>query len=142
MDSRNGTYVNGQRITGAHPLQPGDTIVVGNTELVYQVGSRDTPLQPGARLSVVQGTCQPPSLDLRGKAAYVIGRESSNDILIAGDALVSRRHAQLRAVPGGHEIEDLGSVNGLFVNGQRVPRAALRSGDRIRIGTTELLYQA
>ncbi len=141
-DSRNGTYVNGRRIVGPHVLQPGDTIVVGNTELVYQPGWRDTPPQPGALLAVVQGSSRPSSLDLRGRSVVVIGRGTLNDIVIAGDAMVSRRHAQMRAVAGGHEIEDLGSANGLFVNEHRVARATLRSGDRIRLGATEFLYQA
>ena len=70
-----------------------------------------------------------------------IGRDPTNDMVITADPQISRQHAQVRAVAGGYEIIDMGSANGLFVNGQRVPRAVLRPGDRIRVGNTECAYQ-
>jgi pSer/pThr/pTyr-binding forkhead associated (FHA) protein len=47
---------------------------------------------------------------------------------------VSRRHALLRRDGAGHRIEDLGSTNGVYVNGLRVRRAELVAGDRLQIG--------
>jgi len=63
-----------------------------------------------------------------------IGRESSNEISI-NDAEVSRRHARLTFQGGKFVLEDLGSTNGTFVNGQRLsgPRV-LKSGEVVSLG--------
>ena len=64
------------------------------------------------------------------------GRGLDNDVVL--DSLsVSREHARLLQADGLY-IEDLGSRNGTFVNGQRVQRARVRPGDRVRLGATEL----
>lgn len=63
-----------------------------------------------------------------------IGRESSNEIAV-NDAEVSRRHARLTFQGGKYVLEDMGSTNGTFVNGQRLtgPRV-LKSGEVISLG--------
>ncbi|HEX4109937.1 MAG TPA: FHA domain-containing protein [Solirubrobacteraceae bacterium] len=67
----------------------------------------------------------------------VIGRENVD--LILDDDELSRRHAALRVVGEELVIEDLGSLNGTFVNGQRISAAtSLHSEDTIRLGTTQL----
>jgi pSer/pThr/pTyr-binding forkhead associated (FHA) protein len=58
---------------------------------------------------------------------------------------VSRRHAKIVGVRGYHTIEDLGSSNGLFLNGEFLatgPSRELRSGDQIKIGDVDLTYEA
>ncbi|MDD7937639.1 ATP-binding cassette domain-containing protein [Actinomycetospora lutea] len=67
-----------------------------------------------------------------------IGRETDNDVVVS-DLLVSRHHAELRAVDGadgagGWELIDLGSPNGTYVDGQRIRRVALRPGMLVGIG--------
>jgi hypothetical protein len=69
----------------------------------------------------------------------VIGRSRDCDIQLA-DANVSRRHAELRQEGASYWIVDLGSTNGLEVNGKRVKRAKLRSGDTITLGSTDLRF--
>ncbi len=73
----------------------------------------------------------------------VIGRDSSSNIAI-NDAEVSRKHARLNFQGGKYVIEDLGSTNGTFVNGQRLSAAAvLKSGDVVSLGEQiVLLYEA
>lgn len=66
----------------------------------------------------------------------MMGRDVTNDIVI-GDAEMSRQHARLTRTPGGYVIEDLGSTNGSFVNGERLmaPRV-LNPGDLVGMGET------
>jgi Protein of unknown function (DUF3662)/FHA domain len=71
--------------------------------------------------------------------SVVLGRSRDADIRL-GDVNVSRRHAELRQEGATYWIVDLGSTNGLEVNGKQVDRARLRDGDRITIGTTEVVF--
>jgi pSer/pThr/pTyr-binding forkhead associated (FHA) protein len=71
----------------------------------------------------------------------VIGRDSSADIALTADSKASRTHARLVADGAGYAIEDAGSTNGTFVNGQRVTRQPLAVGDTIIIGTTSLRFE-
>ena len=70
----------------------------------------------------------------------VIGRSRDCEIQLA-DANVSRRHAELRQEGASYWIVDLGSTNGMEVNGKRVKRAKLRDGDTITLGSTELTFE-
>ena len=80
---------------------------------------------------------QPPGL--------VIGRGSDADLRI-NDPGISRRHAQIRVTAAGPQVQidivDLGSTNGIVVNGQRVQQAVLQEGTRIEIGSTRMLVHA
>ena len=80
---------------------------------------------------------QPPGL--------VIGRGTEADLRI-NDPGISRRHAQIRVNTAGPQVQidivDLGSTNGIMVNGQRVQQAALQEGSRIEIGSTRMLVHA
>jgi hypothetical protein len=68
------------------------------------------------------------------KHTQTIGRNLANDITIPESSL-SRQHARIRATPYGFVIEDLGSTNGTFVNGQRVTGSTpLRPGDTLQLG--------
>jgi hypothetical protein len=69
----------------------------------------------------------------------VIGRSRDCDVQLA-DANVSRRHAELRQEGTSFWIVDLGSTNGIEVNGKRVKRAKLRSGDTITLGSTDVRF--
>lgn len=71
---------------------------------------------------------------------YVIGRQEGCEIHI--DNLgVSRNHARLMREDDGYRVEDLGSSNGTYVNGQQVQRQALADGDVITLGKFEVIYQ-
>lgn len=64
----------------------------------------------------------------------VIGRSSELDMVLVED-MVSRRHARITTYNGEIYIEDFGSTNGSFVNGEKITKARLKEGDRILIGT-------
>jgi FhaA, N-terminal domain/FHA domain len=70
----------------------------------------------------------------------VIGRSRDCDIQL-NDANVSRRHAELRQEGASYWVVDLGSTNGMEVNGKRVKRAKLRDGDTITLGSTEITFE-
>ena len=69
-----------------------------------------------------------------------MGRSSDNDIHLS-DSLVSRKHARIELQGGTYTIVDLDSANGTFVNGQRIRQHALRSGDEIRMGNSQLCFR-
>jgi pSer/pThr/pTyr-binding forkhead associated (FHA) protein len=82
-------------------------------------------------LVVTEGPLAGRRVDLDGE--LVIGREDAG--LTIDDEELSRRHAILRALPDGVEIEDLGSRNGTFVNGRRIDAATrLAGGDSLKLG--------
>lgn len=69
------------------------------------------------------------------------GRHPDSDIFL-DDVTVSRRHAEFRAEDGGHRLVDLNSLNGTFVNHDRVDEILLRSGMHVQIGKYRLTYYA
>jgi hypothetical protein len=70
----------------------------------------------------------------------VVGRSRRCDIIV-DDANVSRQHAEIRRQADGYLVRDLDSTNGLRVNRREVKQAVLQHGDRIEMGTTELLFE-
>jgi hypothetical protein len=70
----------------------------------------------------------------------VMGRSRECDITL-DDANVSRRHAEVRLKDGAWWIVDLGSTNGIEVNGERVDKARLADKDRIVLGRTEVVFE-
>ena len=75
-----------------------------------------------------------------GGNRVVVGRSREADIVLA-DPNVSRRHAELRRDESGWQVVDLGSTNGIKVNGRRVDQAGLSPGDQITIGVTDLTFE-
>jgi hypothetical protein len=74
------------------------------------------------------------------KPRIVLGRSHDCDIPLS-DPNVSRRHAELRQEGTAYWIVDLESTNGTEVNGERTTRARLEHGDRITLGSTELVFE-
>ena len=72
-------------------------------------------------------------------ATIQIGRHPDSDIFL-DDITVSRRHAEIRRGDQGFELHDVGSLNGTYVNRERVEEADLRSGDEIQIGKFKLVF--
>jgi len=71
---------------------------------------------------------------------FVIGRSRECD-LVLDDPNVSRRHAELRRAEGGWAVHDLGSTNGIKVNGHRSREARLSPGDEITLGVSRLKFE-
>lgn len=71
--------------------------------------------------------------------ATVIGRHPESDIFL-DDVTVSRRHVEIRRGDDGFSLHDVGSLNGTYVNRERVEEAALASGDEIQVGKFKLVF--
>jgi pSer/pThr/pTyr-binding forkhead associated (FHA) protein len=71
--------------------------------------------------------------------SMTIGRSPDCEVFL-DDVTVSRRHAALVKASGGWTIEDLGSLNGTYVNRRRVERAHLADGDEVQIGKYRLTF--
>ncbi|MCX8039016.1 MAG: serine/threonine-protein kinase [Planctomycetota bacterium] len=83
------------------------------------------------------------AIDLEpGPAGVIIGRLAEHAEIVIPDAQVSRAHCRLRPSEEGWVVEDLGSRNGTWLNGQRVQRAVVMPGDRLRIGSCVLHLEA
>ncbi len=94
------------------------------------------------RLIVRRGP-QPNQIYDLNKGIITVGRDITNDIVI-NDPEVSRHHCRLTQGGGGYTIEDLGSTNGTFLNGQRLTGARpLSHGDMLGLGeTVTLAYES
>ncbi len=90
--------------------------------------------EPRARLNVAG---KPYELS---RDVVVLGRSRECDITL-DDTNVSRRHAEIRRENGSWWIVDLGSTNGVEVNGKRIDRAQLEHDDRILLGRTEVTFE-
>ncbi|MEX2980517.1 FHA domain-containing protein [Streptomyces sp. C36] len=137
--STNGTYTEGHRIRSLE-VHPGSVVRFGNPAdgpAAVVTGVRPHPADRPSSVSHPSATGtfrQPTSVRPLPERTVRIGRGTDND-LIVDDLVVSRRHAELRALPGGgHEIVDLGSHNGTYLNGVRVQRSPLGPGDIVGIG--------
>jgi len=69
----------------------------------------------------------------------VVGRHPDSDIFL-DDITVSRRHAEIRRGSNGFELHDVGSLNGTYVNRDRLEVGPLHSGDEIQIGKFKLVF--
>ena len=98
------------------------------------------PPRPGARsyvLRFISGKYQGGEFPIAPDKQILIGRSSDLDMVLVED-MVSRKHARIAMQTDQIWIEDLGSTNGTFVNGEKIKRARLKEGDRVLIGTSIL----
>lgn len=157
LGSYNGCSVNGKRVTEQAPLAHGDLLQLGDyrLELVDEDTARTdilskTATAPGRpfsqtvrelpdRLVMVIGPAVGVPFPLMQKR-IIIGRGEECDLPI-NDTSVSRVHAEIRVVDTGrYEIVDLGSSNGVRVNGAELKRALLDAGDVIELGDVQLKF--
>jgi transcriptional regulator with GAF, ATPase, and Fis domain len=94
----------------------------------------------GAVIRVIGAEATPPSFCL-GAGTCVVGSAAPADIVIA-EPTVSRKHAELKLVPEGIALKDLGSRNGTFYLGQRVEKMVLGLGARVEVGAATLALEA
>ncbi len=88
-------------------------------------------------LRFISGKYQGSEVPLQDTNEIVVGRASDVAIVLV-EEMVSRRHARFVISDSEVAVEDLGSTNGTFVNGEKIQRSTLKEGDRVLIGTSIL----
>jgi pSer/pThr/pTyr-binding forkhead associated (FHA) protein len=88
-------------------------------------------------LRFISGKYQGGEFPVVPEKQILVGRSSDLDMVLVED-MVSRKHAKIAMQADQIWIEDLGSTNGTFVNGEKIKRARLKEGDRVLIGTSIL----
>jgi pSer/pThr/pTyr-binding forkhead associated (FHA) protein len=74
-------------------------------------------------------------------AGGTVGRSGECDVVLE-DAGISRRHAEIRGAEGGWTITDLGSTNGVLLNGSQVRGTQpLNAGDQLELGSTRIVFE-
>jgi pSer/pThr/pTyr-binding forkhead associated (FHA) protein len=148
LESTNGTFVNGQRITGTGWLLSGRSVVeLGDSITLEYLPSEIEPVKTGGAtkmlraiaeipyyLVIEQRSTPQPDIYLLDRLEISMGREVDNDIVLL-EPEVSRHHLRLILTEDGYAIEDLNTMNGTHLNDKRLTQErALRQGDVIKIG--------
>ena len=121
----------------AEPSQgeEGHTMVYSTSDRISEPLREPDPRRAAARLRI-EGRSE-----LLGSAGATLGRSRDADIVL-DDANVSRKHAEVRPSGGSWIVRDLGSTNGVKVNGRRIQGAqSLKRGDVIELGTSRATFE-
>jgi hypothetical protein len=95
---------------------------------------------PVPRIEFLTGPLAGQTVNL-SEEVTTVGSVAGNHIVLA-DPAVSRKHVGFHRGPdGGYEVADLGSTNGVYCNGHRMPKKSLVSGDIVRVGNTEMVFK-
>jgi ABC transport system ATP-binding/permease protein len=150
LDSYNGVLINGQRVQGEADISVGDQIQLGDYTILVEEEVQKVPVpepmpaasrRPAVPARLVMLTQPSPGAEfaLPVDRDARLGRSEEVDCPI-NHRSVSREHAQIRRDADGYVIEDLGSANGVTVNGRAVKDKPLRSGDIIELGQVVFRY--
>lgn len=157
-DPSNPVTLNGKVVQGVMALRNGDQLGVGSVQARYAVVEKASSVptagpDPDADSGATRLRMAVPKYVLRGVSgpafgktypvptALVIGRSEECNISIPSEE-ISRRHAQVKPTQDGLAVEDLGSSNGTFINGQRVQHGLLKPGDELRLDAIRFLLVA
>jgi FHA domain len=98
--------------------------------------------RPGRLVVIESPALRAGEVRMLDSAPLTLGRGFGNDVSLDRDEYVSTRHARIEPRRDGFWIQDVGSTNGTFVNGDRLTQPhRLQPGDLIRIGETDLRFE-
>ena len=139
----------GHRLVGAErPVESTSTMTYGAPEraeaddanrLTAEEQAAVESLPQGSALLVVQRGPSAGSRFLLDSDEVTAGRHPDSDIFL-DDVTVSRRHAVFRRTSDGYLVADVGSLNGTYVNRDRIDEVLLSGGDEVQIGKYRLVY--
>ncbi len=153
INTKSGTMVNGDKISGPTNLRAGDVITIGGVDLEVveddPAGGGKTPVLSGTALIDIGSNSWSLVADSGPEKGQVIpvvdrleiGRALECDISILEPGL-SRKHAELDLDGNDLIIRDLGSVNGTWVNGEKVDEVNLKDGDRLQFDKVKFIVSA
>lgn len=117
---------------GRHEI--GELAIAERTQTLTEPASNAEPIAASVR--ILNASAKPAAFRLSGGGVCRVGAGEGVDVLL-NDKTVSRIHAELELVREGVAVRDLGSRNGTFLYGQRIERAVLSLGSRLRFGRVE-----
>lgn len=103
-------------------------------DIVVPVGE----IEPGTGVLIVRAGAQAGARFVLGDGVTSLGRHPDSDISL-DDITVSRRHAEIERTNDGYAVSDAGSLNGTYVNQERVDSAPIQHGDELQIGKFRLV---
>lgn len=143
LSTPNGTFLNNRRLEPRAPvvLPNGGIIRIGDESLGVSLGLTFVdPADPGSRAEGFRSVDVAPTVITKSHE-FVIGRASGCDIVL-DDPSVSRRHARIQQIGDQFALEDLGSLNGTFLDGMRVTAPVwLTEGGLVGIGSFALMFR-
>lgn len=98
-------------------------------------------LAPGTGMLLVRRGPNAGSRYVLDHPVVTLGRHPDSRVFL-DDITVSRRHAEIRRTDDGYELVDVGSLNGTYLNRERVERGRLTDGDLIQVGKFKLMFVA
>jgi pSer/pThr/pTyr-binding forkhead associated (FHA) protein len=110
---------------------------LGDEELGVEVGE----LADGTGVLVVKRGPESGAKFVLDNELTRVGRHPDSEIFL-DDITVSRRHAEFVRSAGGYVVRDVGSLNGTYVNRERIDEVPLSSGDEVQIGKFKLVFLA
>jgi len=119
------------------PQEDPEVTTDGTREISIHITPFTTPPTPFS-LHLVQGPGSPRNFQL-AREEVILGRSSEADIQVDSTEL-SRKHLALRREHGQYTVFDLGSRNGVYLNGVRIHSAVLHEGDNLQLGSVVLVF--
>lgn len=129
-----------QRFSGIDSGRPAD-LPDSDYHLSREEQATVDALHPGTALLIVLRGPNTGARFLLDDAEVTTGRGPDRDIFL-DDVTVSRKHAVFAREEQGFGVRDVGSLNGTYVNKERIDQVALRTGDEVQIGKFRLVYYA
>ncbi|MDO5627303.1 MAG: FHA domain-containing protein [Mobilicoccus sp.] len=127
-----------QRFTGV-PAQESEIPADADVRLSADDASTVDALRPGTALLLVLRGPNTGARFLLDSAMTTTGRHPDSDIFL-DDVTVSRKHAVFQQDGDSFVVRDVGSLNGTYVNRERIDSAVLRAGDEVQIGKFRLVF--
>ncbi|WP_068258802.1 FHA domain-containing protein [Janibacter limosus] len=129
-----------QQFTGIEGRQPAD-LPDSDYHLTREEQATVDALRPGTALLIVLRGPNTGARFLLDDTEVTTGRGPESDIFL-DDVTVSRKHAVFSREDQGFGVRDVGSLNGTYVNKERIDQSGLRTGDEVQIGKFRLVYYA
>jgi hypothetical protein len=122
---------------------PQESFILAPSQQGHAVAAEAPRIDAGKLVVVKSPTLREGEEHELDSAPITFGRGPQNDVALAGDDFASAKHARIEPRRDGVWVEDIGSTNGTFLNGIKLTRPRkLTAGDVVRVGETELRYEA